>query len=165
MGAQGVVLWGEADYARNQSTCLKMRHYLLSRLGPYVLNVTTAAALCSRTQCNGHGRCRRRIPDSPTYLHLEPSTFQIHVTTAANHTQASIRGRLGPRQQEALGRDFICHCYQGWQGDRCQERNQAGEAPSLSPPLLAASLGGLWAWTLCHSHLQKWGEIPSHPLK
>ncbi|XP_068951492.1 hyaluronidase-like [Petaurus breviceps papuanus] len=148
MGAQGVVLWGEADYARNQSTCLKMHHYLLSRLGPYVLNVTTAAALCSQTQCNGHGRCRRRIPDSPTYLHLEPSTFRIHVATAANHTQASIRGQLGPRQREALGRDFICHCYQGWQGDGCQESNQSGEALSLSQLLLAGSLGGLWAWTL-----------------
>ncbi|XP_051841268.1 hyaluronidase-4-like [Antechinus flavipes] len=147
MGAQGVVLWGEADYARNQSTCLKMRRYLLSRLGPYVLNVTTAAALCSRTQCGGHGRCRRRAPDSPSYLHLEPATFQIRVATAANRTRASIQGRLGPRQQEALSRDFICHCYQGWRGDGCQERSRAGGAPSLSLLLLAASLGGLWAWT------------------
>uniref|UniRef100_A0A4X2LKE2 Hyaluronidase n=1 Tax=Vombatus ursinus TaxID=29139 RepID=A0A4X2LKE2_VOMUR len=99
------------------STCLKMRHYLLSRLGPYVLNVTTAAALCSRTQCNGHGRCRRRIPDSPTYLHLE--------------------------QQEALGRDFICHCYQGWQGDRCQERNQDPRPTPPAPPLALLTLCSL----------------------
>ncbi|XP_010222199.1 PREDICTED: hyaluronidase-4-like, partial [Tinamus guttatus] len=50
-GAHGVVLWGDVEYSRNRSNCQKIRNYLLGALGPYIVNVTLAAPLCSPQLC------------------------------------------------------------------------------------------------------------------
>ncbi|KAL8212356.1 UNVERIFIED_CONTAM: hypothetical protein K2H54_044238 [Gekko kuhli] len=95
MGAHGIVLWGDADYSRNRTNCLKIQDYLMSTLGPYIVNVTMAARLCSQFICNNRGRCIRRRMDSDTYLHLNPRSFQIHANTDGNRTRLSVTGSDG----------------------------------------------------------------------
>ncbi|NXW53754.1 HYAL3 protein, partial [Eurystomus gularis] len=94
LGATGLVLWGDMSYARSAESCASLRHYLVSTLGPYVVNVTAAARECSYRQCHGHGRCVRRQPhDLDSLLHLGPGA--------------------GPLAS------FRCHCYCGWAGKSC----------------------------------------------
>ncbi|NWI09708.1 HYAL4 protein, partial [Crypturellus soui] len=118
-GAHGVVLWGDVEYSRNRSNCQKIRDYLLGALGPYIVNVTLAAQLCSRQLCHGRGRCRRRRPDSDAYLHLDSGTFRIRVAAEGGQAHVAVRGAPARRHMQHMARDFTCHCYQGWQGERC----------------------------------------------
>ncbi|XP_068763546.1 LOW QUALITY PROTEIN: hyaluronidase-4-like, partial [Struthio camelus] len=81
-GAHGIVLWGDAEYSRNRvraappglaprcrgeaagaagsgqrargrTNCQKIRDYLLGALGPYIVDVTLAARLCSQRVRHG----------------------------------------------------------------------------------------------------------------
>ncbi|XP_025927290.1 hyaluronidase-like [Apteryx rowi] len=138
-GAHGVVLWGDVEYSRNRSNCQKIRDYLLGTLGPYIVNVTLAAQLCSRHVCHGHGRCLRRRAGSDAYLHLDAGSFHIHV--------AAEGGRA--RQTERMARDFACHCYQGWRGQRCRAASSRGSrAAAASRRGPAAAAAALLAWAL-----------------
>lgn len=60
MGAAGVVLWGDLSSSSSQEECLNVFEYLVHTLGPYVINVTSAATACSYQLCHGHGRCARK---------------------------------------------------------------------------------------------------------
>ncbi|NXP23021.1 HYAL3 protein, partial [Scytalopus superciliaris] len=94
LGAAGLVLWGDMSYSRSAESCARLRHYLMSTLGPYVANVTAAARECSDRQCHGHGRCVRRQPhDLGSLLPLSPGA--------------------------SLPTAFRCHCYRGWAGKGC----------------------------------------------
>ncbi|XP_053155126.1 hyaluronidase-like [Hemicordylus capensis] len=124
MGAHGIVLWGDADYARNRTNCLKIQDYLTSTLGPYIVNVTMATKLCSQFICSNHGRCIRRRMDSDTYLHLSPDSFRIQTNTDSNQTQVSVTGALSRQQRDKMRQQFMCHCYQGWNGESCHARGQ-----------------------------------------
>ncbi|XP_078241586.1 hyaluronidase-4 isoform X1 [Pogona vitticeps] len=145
MGAHGIVLWGDADYSRNQTNCLKVQNYLMNTLGPYIVNVTTATKLCSQTICNNHGRCIRRRMDSDTYLHLSTDSFQIQTNTYGNQTQVSVRGALSPRQKEKMRKEFACHCYQGWNGERCHLWGQALKLETQGWFMPGIILPVLWA--------------------
>ncbi|XP_032094975.1 hyaluronidase-4-like [Thamnophis elegans] len=113
MGAHGLVLWGDAEYSRNRTNCLKVQKYLTSTLGPYIVNVTRATELCSRHICNNHGRCVRRRMDSDAYLHLGLNpTEGISTLELANRT-------LSQQQKVKMEQEFACHCYKGWSGKRC----------------------------------------------
>ncbi|XP_070594775.1 hyaluronidase-1-like isoform X2 [Erythrolamprus reginae] len=113
MGAHGIVLWGDSEFSRNRSNCLKVHKYLKNTLGPYIVNVTRAAELCSRHICNNHGRCVRRRMDSDTYLHLGPKPKEgISILELANRT-------LSQQQKVKMEKEFACHCYKGWDGKRC----------------------------------------------
>ncbi|XP_047419130.1 hyaluronidase-3 isoform X2 [Sciurus carolinensis] len=82
----------------SQEKCWLLHDYLVSTLGPYVINVTRAATACSLQQCHGHGRCARRDPGKmETFLHLQPD--------------GSLRA----------WESFSCRCYWGWTGPTCQE--------------------------------------------
>ncbi|XP_040850455.1 hyaluronidase-3 isoform X2 [Ochotona curzoniae] len=102
-----VLAYARLTYRRSrrflvQEECWRLHDYLVGTLGPYVINVTRAAMMCSRQRCHGHGRCARRDPgQTEAFLHLEPD---------GSH------GAWDP---------FRCHCYWGWAGPTCQE-------PSLS---------------------------------
>uniref|UniRef100_A0A8C3QNY9 Hyaluronidase n=1 Tax=Cyanoderma ruficeps TaxID=181631 RepID=A0A8C3QNY9_9PASS len=100
LGAAGVVLWGSMQYASSKESCLTVKRYIDGPLGHYVINVTSAAKLCSKVLCKKNGRCIRKNSDSSAYLHLSPTDFKIHDSE----------------------RGFICQCYQGWTGIFCEFR-------------------------------------------
>lgn len=54
-----------------------MKKYIDGPLGHYVINVTSAAKLCSKALCKKNGRCVRKRLDSGAYLHLNPRFFHI----------------------------------------------------------------------------------------
>ncbi|XP_007896746.1 hyaluronoglucosaminidase 6 [Callorhinchus milii] len=120
MGAAGIVLWGNIDYARSKNHCLKVKKYIDGPLGHYVVNVTTATKLCSKTLCENHGRCVRKISDSRVFLHLSPSTFEIRTNADGVHPRFYVQGKLQSEDMKALKQSFACQCYQGWTGIACE---------------------------------------------
>uniref|UniRef100_A0A3P9D1C2 Hyaluronidase n=1 Tax=Maylandia zebra TaxID=106582 RepID=A0A3P9D1C2_9CICH len=66
MGTAGVVVWERSE------TKTEVHTFVRKVLGPYSINVTTAARLCSASLCQGRGRCVRQNPESSAYLHLPP---------------------------------------------------------------------------------------------
>ncbi|XP_061730567.1 hyaluronidase-2 [Nerophis ophidion] len=120
LGAAGIILWGDVAYASNKTTCSELDAYLRGPLGKYLLNVSTAAELCSHSLCTSHGRCLRRDPDADVYLHLNPFTHSV---------QASAGGKLmvtvQPGRAEATGfaDNFQCQCYSGFEGERCEKQD------------------------------------------
>uniref|UniRef100_A0A3B4FY21 Hyaluronidase n=1 Tax=Pundamilia nyererei TaxID=303518 RepID=A0A3B4FY21_9CICH len=66
MGTAGVVVWERSEIKTEVHT------FVRKVLGPYSINVTTAARLCSASLCQGRGRCVRQNPESSAYLHLPP---------------------------------------------------------------------------------------------
>ncbi|XP_074861983.1 hyaluronidase-4-like [Carettochelys insculpta] len=146
LGAHGIVLWGGVEYSRNQPICVKIQKYLTSTLGPYVINVTTAAKLCSQVVCNDHGRCLRRQMASDSYLHLDASSFTIQVDKAAQVPRVSVRGALTTQQKARLRREFMCHCYQGWQGKHCRSRGQSNRLWACNLCIPALVVSAIWTW-------------------
>uniref|UniRef100_A0A8B9F9F6 Hyaluronidase n=1 Tax=Amazona collaria TaxID=241587 RepID=A0A8B9F9F6_9PSIT len=94
LGAAGVVLWGSMQYASSKESCSTVKRYIDGPLGHYVINVTSAAKLCSKVLCKKNGRCIRKNSESSAYLHLPPTNFKIQ--------------------------RFMCQCYQGWTGIFCE---------------------------------------------
>uniref|UniRef100_A0A673FTH7 Hyaluronidase n=1 Tax=Sinocyclocheilus rhinocerous TaxID=307959 RepID=A0A673FTH7_9TELE len=74
MGASGVIIWEKSLAVKTQKSCSEFGSYVRQVLGPYAVNVTTAARLCGVSLCQGRGRCVRKKPEDPTFLHL-PSYF------------------------------------------------------------------------------------------
>ncbi|KAF7249651.1 Hyaluronidase-1 [Varanus komodoensis] len=146
MGAHGIVLWGESDYSRNRTNCLKIQDYLINTLGPYIVNVTMATKLCSQITCQNHGRCIRRRMDSDTYLHLSPMSFRIHTLRGGSQTQVSVTGTLSHLQRDQMRREFRCHCYQGWSGENCHFRGRGWRLRTCGWCILGAALSVLWGW-------------------
>ncbi|MGH0144380.1 UNVERIFIED_CONTAM: hypothetical protein FKN15_051871 [Acipenser sinensis] len=77
LGAAGVVLWGSSEYGRSKSNCLAVKKYIDGPLGHYIINVTSAAKLCSKALCKKNGKCIWKSLDSGAYLHLNPRHFKI----------------------------------------------------------------------------------------
>uniref|UniRef100_A0A3B4FYE2 Hyaluronidase n=1 Tax=Pundamilia nyererei TaxID=303518 RepID=A0A3B4FYE2_9CICH len=71
MGTAGVVVW-ERSEIKTERECQELAEFVRKVLGPYSINVTTAARLCSASLCQGRGRCVRQNPESSAYLHLPP---------------------------------------------------------------------------------------------
>ncbi|TRZ03167.1 hypothetical protein DNTS_026025, partial [Danionella cerebrum] len=57
--------------------CEAVQGYLDDILGRYIVNITEAAFLCSRSVCSAQGRCVRRDPTRTTFLHLNPDLWSI----------------------------------------------------------------------------------------
>nr|XP_033782519.1 hyaluronidase-1-like [Geotrypetes seraphini] len=143
LGAQGVVLWGGLEYARNRSMCQMLQNYLKTTLGPYIINVTMAAKLCGQLICNNHGRCLRKNSDLDTYLHLNSDSLKIQVEDIDRYSYTSVNGSMSQTEKEKMKEEFTCHCYEGWTGDNCQ--SQAGtECQSFGKGLRLA-----WQWDWC----------------
>ncbi|XP_078065983.1 hyaluronidase-like isoform X2 [Mustelus asterias] len=119
MGASGVVLWGDMDFARTMERCEALKGYIDKELGRYVLNTTIAAMLCSKAVCNDHGRCVRKDPESRTYLQLDPKSFEI--LSDLSSTVLTARGELHSEDVQSMKEQFTCQCYKGWIGSHCQE--------------------------------------------
>nr|KAF6335221.1 hyaluronidase 1 [Pipistrellus kuhlii] len=101
-------------------SCQAIKEYVDSTLGPFVLNVTSGARLCSEALCSGHGRCARR-PDHPeALLLLNPSSFSIELPPGGG--PLTLRGALSPEDRKRMAVEFQCHCYPRWRGAECEQR-------------------------------------------
>lgn len=116
-----------------QTSCFSLNEYLQGPLGRYLLNVSTAAELCSQRLCGSQGRCLRRHPDTDAYLHLSPLTHSI-VSLENGKFNVQTLGQLGEEDIMGFQREFQCQCYSGYQGEGCGQRDplqQRGIAPSV----------------------------------
>ncbi|XP_005305767.1 hyaluronidase-1-like [Chrysemys picta bellii] len=120
LGAAGVVLWGSMQYASSKESCSVVKKYIDGPLGHYVINVTSAAKLCSKVLCKKNGRCIRKIGDSSAYLHLSPNSFEIGVHHSEKGPRFFVTGKLRPEDMKAMKQSFTCQCYQGWTGIFCE---------------------------------------------
>ncbi|XP_005052999.1 PREDICTED: hyaluronidase-2 [Ficedula albicollis] len=143
LGAAGAILWGDAVDTKNRELCQLMKNYLEGDLGRYVVNVTTAAELCSTTLCQGRGRCLRQDSHADVFLHLNSTNFQLR-RRDADHPERPLfwaEGQLSSADILFLRTHFHCHCYQGWQGSGCQ--THAGPRSAAPGPLAPLGLGVL----------------------
>nr|DBA18364.1 TPA: hypothetical protein GDO54_016617 [Pyxicephalus adspersus] len=125
-GVAGVIFWGDAEYTKNKETCQKIKSYLDGDLSQYIVNVTTAASLCSQELCSGNGRCLRKENITDAFLHLNPANFRIMKATSRSNASIPIwaEGRLSPGDIALLKSQFRCQCYIGWHGASCSLPNR-----------------------------------------
>lgn len=136
LGAAGIILWGESTYASTNVSCSDLNDYLRGPLGEYLLNVSTAAELCSQALCGSQGRCQRRQPDADVYLHLDPRAHNI--TRRGGKLAAT--GVLGEAERSVFQVDFQCRCYSGYHGDGCRQQRGAAHPTAASAVPRAISL-------------------------
>ncbi|XP_068615040.1 hyaluronidase-2-like [Brachionichthys hirsutus] len=115
LGAAGIIMWGDAAYASSRTSCSSLDVYLRGPLSQYLLNVSTAAQLCSQSLCGSHGRCLRRRSDSDVYLHLDPLTHSI----ISQSGKPVVVGDLGEAERARFLTEFQCQCYSGYEGEGC----------------------------------------------
>uniref|UniRef100_A0A8C5W639 Hyaluronidase n=1 Tax=Leptobrachium leishanense TaxID=445787 RepID=A0A8C5W639_9ANUR len=121
-GAAGAIFWGDAEYTKSAETCQKIKTYLDEDLGRYIVNVTTAAELCSKTLCSGNGRCLRKDNHTDAFLHLNPASFRILSAPLGSHASTVplwAEGQLSSEDVQALRLQFRCQCYVDWYGGSC----------------------------------------------
>uniref|UniRef100_A0A8C3YQY7 Hyaluronidase n=1 Tax=Catagonus wagneri TaxID=51154 RepID=A0A8C3YQY7_9CETA len=119
-GAAGVVLWVSWENTRTKESCRSIKKYVDTTLGPFIVNVTSGALLCSQALCSGHGRCVRR-PSHPEALPvLSPTSFSIK--PAPGGGPLTLRGALSLKDRVRMAEEFKCHCYSGWRGTCCERQ-------------------------------------------
>ncbi|XP_074861794.1 hyaluronidase-4 [Carettochelys insculpta] len=118
LGASGVVIWGDMNLTSSEGNCTKVKQFIASELGVYIINVTKAAEVCSKHLCQDNGRCIRRKWKALDYLHLNPKNFRIDVS---EDQQFTVRGEASSTDLEIMSQKFICHCYQGYEGADCRK--------------------------------------------
>lgn len=128
LGAAGIIMWGDAAYASSKTSCHNLDVYLRGPLSQYLLNVSTAAELCSQSLCGSHGRCLRKNPDSDVYLHLNPLTHSI----TSQSGKPTVTGELDEQEQARFQAEFQCQCYSGYEGEGCEQSREASRASSPS---------------------------------
>ncbi|KAM5148027.1 hyaluronidase-2-like [Mantella aurantiaca] len=147
-GAAGVILWGDAEYAKNKETCHNMKSFLDEELGRYIVNVTTAASLCSQALCGGNGRCLRKENITDAFLHLNPASFRI--VRASPGSNASVpmwaEGQLSSEDISLLQSQFQCQCYLDSPGGACGFQNRMYNGAESAGP--------------SRGHIQSWGLLP-----
>ncbi|XP_067854423.1 hyaluronidase-4-like [Heptranchias perlo] len=148
LGASAVILWGGIEFSHTKARCQHVQNYVRQMLGPYVLNVTIAAQVCSHFLCSKHGRCRRRDPEGNTYLHLNKRSFQIIEQTDHSSLRVYTKGELSSADKRQLKQEFICHCYKGWKGKYCGRPKSPGLRCHGGSPLFIAALSLLMMWFL-----------------
>ncbi|KAG9332454.1 hypothetical protein JZ751_014552 [Albula glossodonta] len=122
LGAAGVVLWGDGHFSESQAACQAVKDYLDSTLGHYVVNVTTAATICSKVVCSNRGRCLRKDHASTALLHLDSWSWSIRSTPGLKGApRYSVQGQLSHRAEQDLVAQFRCQCYPGWGGEHCHK--------------------------------------------
>ncbi|NXG56592.1 HYAL2 protein, partial [Hemiprocne comata] len=149
LGAAGAIFWGDADYTKNRDSCQTIKNYLEGDLGRYIVNVTTAAQLCSATLCQGQGRCLRQNGNADVFLHLNSTSFQLRRRDEDNSQRPLYwaEGNLSPADILFLRTHFRCHCYQGWQGSSCRvPARSRSRAPEPLAPLGLGVLLLLASW-------------------
>ncbi|NXT29910.1 HYAL2 protein, partial [Syrrhaptes paradoxus] len=149
LGAAGAIFWGDTDDTGNRESCQIIKNYLEEDLGRYIVNVTTAAQLCSSTLCQGRGRCLRQDSTADVFLHLNSTSFQLRRRDQDNPQRPLFwaEGQLSSADTLFLRTHFRCHCYQGWQGSGCQvPAGPRSRAPAALAPLGLGVLLLLASW-------------------
>ncbi|XP_008258910.3 hyaluronidase-1 isoform X2 [Oryctolagus cuniculus] len=118
-GAAGVVLWVSSENTKTKESCLAIKTYVDTTLGPFILNVTSAALLCSQALCSGHGRCARHPSHPEALLVLSPASFSIQLKPGGPLT---LQGALSLKDRVQMATEFQCHCYRGWRGAQCEQQ-------------------------------------------
>ncbi|XP_056130595.1 hyaluronidase-1 [Lampris incognitus] len=122
LGSAGFVLWGDHAFAKSQATCYAIKNYIDETLGRYLVNVTSAASLCSQAICSSRGRCQRGNPSSRVYLHLDPAFWDVMSEKRAEGGQNyRVKGQITHHQVSDLRSQFRCACYPGWEGKSCDK--------------------------------------------
>ncbi|XP_023403430.2 hyaluronidase-1 isoform X3 [Loxodonta africana] len=101
-------------------SCQAIKEYVDATLGPFILNVTSGALLCSQALCSDHGRCVRRPSHPEALLILNPTSFSIQVTPGGG--PLTLRGALSLEDRAQMAVEFKCHCYRGWRGVWCEQQ-------------------------------------------
>ncbi|XP_061423124.1 hyaluronidase-2-like [Lethenteron reissneri] len=165
LGAAGVILWGDIKYARSRANCEKLRSYIAERLGPYVVNVTSAARLCGQTLCRRNGRCARKDPDSGALLHLSDDAFEVQRPwtwedgggDAGDVPRARggfvVSGRLPARDVARWRMNFECRCFSGWVGTRCSVDERSQTHVGSGSPAFRRVIPVIWLMLLVLSEL------------
>ncbi|XP_029455436.1 hyaluronidase-2-like isoform X2 [Rhinatrema bivittatum] len=115
----------------SEETCQMIKRYLEDDLGRYIVNVTTAAQLCSQVLCHANGRCLRRENHTNAYLHLPASSFRIvQPPVEGGHKSPALRaeGQFSRMDIESLKIQFRCQCYVGWKGQSCEQQEPVGNS-------------------------------------
>ncbi|XP_010882485.2 hyaluronoglucosaminidase 6 isoform X2 [Esox lucius] len=126
----------------SERNCLTVKKYIDGPLGHYVINVTSAAKLCSKALCKKNGKCVRKSLDSGAYLHLNPRFFHIRSNQGSRRPHFHVSGHLNNHDILDMKHKFTCQCYQGWTGVYC-EMPQAPPPPPMPRPRDNSLLGDL----------------------
>ncbi|XP_045386115.1 hyaluronidase-1 isoform X2 [Lemur catta] len=102
-------------------SCQAIKEYVDTTLGPFILNVTSGARLCSQALCSGHGRCARRPSHPEALLMLNPASFSIQLKPDGG--PLTLQGALSLKDRAQMAMEFKCHCYSGWRGARCEQQS------------------------------------------
>ncbi|KAF3819314.1 hypothetical protein GH733_013464 [Mirounga leonina] len=124
----------------SKGNCTKVKQYVSSDLGSYIVNVTRAAEVCSLHLCRRNGRCIRKVWKAPDYLHLNPASYHIE---ASADGEFIVKGKASDTDLEAMEEKFSCHCYQGYEGADCRGTKMAhgcSGVSSFSDSLITLSL-------------------------
>ncbi|XP_028261753.1 hyaluronidase-1 [Parambassis ranga] len=120
VGSAGVVLWGDHAFSKSKATCNAVKSYIDDTLGPYLVNVTAAAVLCSQSICSSQGRCQRRNLNSAAYLHLNPAAWKVLAEQKPEGGRNyRVSGQMWRHEVKLMKSQFDCKCYPGWGGRDC----------------------------------------------
>ncbi|XP_005305768.2 hyaluronidase-4 [Chrysemys picta bellii] len=133
LGASGIVIWGDMNLTSSEGNCTKVKQFVATELGIYIINVTKAAEVCSKHLCQNNGRCVRRKWKALDYLHLNPKNFKIE---ASEDQEFTVRGEASSTDLEVMSQKFICHCYQGYEGADCRKVQTSDKQPGSSADFL-----------------------------
>ncbi|XP_054548577.1 hyaluronidase-4 [Talpa occidentalis] len=122
LGAAGIVIWGDMNLTSSEGNCTKVKQFVSSDLGSYIVNVSRAAEACSLHLCRNNGRCVRKMWKAPDYLHLNPASY--HIETSEDG-EFKVKGKASDTDLAAMVEKFSCHCYQGYEGADCREMKLA----------------------------------------
>ncbi|XP_019637333.1 PREDICTED: hyaluronidase-1-like [Branchiostoma belcheri] len=135
MGADGIVIWGTYLDGGSKEACLKLQSYLQTTLGPYILNVTTAAERCSQQHCSNHGRCVLATGSHGNHdiinNVMETKENFIKYTIDSSSIGKSMRkddlGKSDSDVNNVMSAGFYheiptCQCYLGWTGETCNHK-------------------------------------------
>ncbi|KAH0616554.1 hypothetical protein JD844_027749 [Phrynosoma platyrhinos] len=137
LGAAGIVIWGDMNLTSSKINCTKVKQFIASDLGVYIINITKAAEVCSWHLCSNNGRCIRRNWKALDYLHLNPHNFQIEMSEDQGFT---VTGKASPADLQIMAEKFTCHCYQGFEGVDCKEIKTVGGHPRLSTNIVSPGI-------------------------
>ncbi|XP_006149259.1 hyaluronidase-4 [Tupaia chinensis] len=130
LGAAGIVVWGDMNLTSSEGNCTKVKQFVSSDLGTYIVNVTRAAEVCSLHLCSNNGRCLRKMWRAPDYLHLNPASYHIEVSEDGEFI---VKGEASDTDLAVMAEKFSCHCYQGYKGADCREMRTADGCSRVSP--------------------------------
>ncbi|KAJ8393466.1 hypothetical protein AAFF_G00059390 [Aldrovandia affinis] len=124
MGAAGVIIWDKFFSAKTQSV-LGAGRVRAGGAGPVRGERDDGGAALRHGPVPGRGRCVRRDPEGPAYLHLPPASFLL-LSDGAGGLQAV--GEPAPGDLEAWRRDFRCQWYEALEGTAADQESPLGGA-------------------------------------